>query len=124
MRLVDITGKTLKHTIMIAKNITELRNKFGYTQKNIADYLDIATSLYGFYETEMRPIPVKHVSKLALLYNVEEYDLYEENPEQQELLTAFAFRADYIESGDLETISEFKKIVLNYYQLTKALENE
>jgi hypothetical protein len=59
-----------------------------------------------------------------LLYNIEEYDLYEENPEKQSLITAFAFRADELSAYDMQTISKFKKIIHNYINMSIALKNE
>jgi hypothetical protein len=50
--------------------------------------------------------------------------MYQEEPQQMQLLSAFAFRADELQTKDLKSISEFKKIVLNYFHLSTALQNE
>jgi transcriptional regulator with XRE-family HTH domain len=109
---------------MMSENIRALRKKLGYTQEQIADYLGISTAAVTQYETGARVVPASTVSKLALLFNVEEYELYQEEPKQQQLLSAFAFRADELQSKDLKSISEFKKVVLNYFHLSMALRNE
>jgi transcriptional regulator with XRE-family HTH domain len=109
---------------MIASNIRELRKKLGYTQEQIAEYLDVSAAAITQYETGTRVVPAKAVTKLAILFNVDEYELYQEEPQQQQLLSAFAFRADELQAKDLKTISEFKKIVLNYFHLSKALKDE
>lgn len=108
---------------MIPENIRSLRLKLGYTQAQIAEYLEISTAAVTQYETGARVIPASTVSKLALLFNVDEYELYKEEPKQQQLLTAFAFRADELQQQDLKSITEFKKIVLNYFHLSNKLMN-
>ncbi len=107
----------------ISKNIRELRNKFGYTQAFIAEYLNITPAAVNQYENDARTIPVTVIEKLAILYNVDEYDLYEENPEKQIVLSAFAFRADELNAIDLQQICKFKKIISNYINMSEALIN-
>ena len=109
---------------MMSENIRVLRKKLGYTQEQIAEYLGISTAAVTQYETGTRVVPASTVSKLALLFNVDEYELYQEEPQQQQLLSAFAFRADELQSQDLKSISEFKKVVLNYFHLSIELRNE
>jgi len=109
---------------MLSDNIRLLRNKFGYSQIQVANYLGLSQPAINQYENDSRNIPADVVSKLALLYNVEEFDLYSENPQQNALLSAFAFRAAEFSDDDLRAISAFKKIVLNYYHLSEALKNE
>lgn len=109
---------------MLAENIRALRKKLGYTQEQIAEHLGVSTAAVTQYETGVRVVPSTTVSKLALLFNIDEYELYQEEPQQQQFLSAFAFRAEELESQDLKSISEFKKVVLNYFHLTRALQNE
>jgi transcriptional regulator with XRE-family HTH domain len=109
---------------MLSKNIRALRESLGYTQANIATYLGITPSAVNQYENDSRPIPAEAVSQLALLFNVEEYELYQESPQQQQLLSAFAFRANEFADTDLKVISAFKKIVLNYFYIRKAIADE
>jgi len=109
---------------MMSENIRELRKKLGYTQEQIAEYLGISTAAVTQYETGARVVPAATVSKLALLFSIEEYEMYQEDPQQQQLLSAFAFRADELQSQDLKSISEFKKVVLNYFHLSTELRNE
>ena len=109
---------------MMSKNIRALRKKLGYTQEQIAEYLGISTAAVTQYETGARVVPSTTVSKLALLFSIEEYELYQEDPQQQQLLSAFAFRANELQSQDLKSISEFKKVVLNYFHLSTELRTE
>lgn len=106
---------------MISENIRSLRIKSGYTQGQVSEYLGISTAAVTQYETGSRVVPAATVSKLALLFNVDEFELYQDEPHQQQLLSAFAFRAGELQSQDLKSISEFKKIVLNYFHLSNEL---
>ena len=108
---------------MLSDNIRALRKKTGYTQEQIAEYLGVSTAAVTQYETSTRTVPSSVVSKLALLFNVDEYELYQKDPQQQQLLSSFAFRADDLQIQDLKSISEFKKIVLNYFHLSNELRN-
>lgn len=108
---------------MLAENIRSLRLKLGYTQEQVAEYLGVSTAAVTQYETKARAIPATTVSKLAILFNVEEFELYQDEPKQQSLLAAFAFRATELGPKDLKSISEFKKIVLNYFHLSSELKN-
>ncbi|MDD4404050.1 MAG: helix-turn-helix transcriptional regulator [Parabacteroides sp.] len=101
-----------------------LRDKYNFTQVQIASYLNITSSAVNQYESGVRPVPADVVSKLAVLFNVDEYDLYEEDPQQQNLMTAFAFRADELTDEDIKSVSAFRKIVTNYFHLSNALSNE
>lgn len=109
---------------MLSKNIRALRESLGYTQAQVANYLGVTSSAVNQYENDARTISTETVSKIALLFNVEEYELYQENPQQQQLLSAFAFRANEFVDEDLKSVSSFKKIVLNYFHLSKALTDE
>lgn len=114
----------MENKSIISKNIRDLRSKFGYTQAFIAEYLNITGAAVNQYENDARTIPTIVIEKLALLYNVDEYDLYEENPEKQGLISAFAFRAGDISAVDMQNISKFKKIVNNYINMSIALQHE
>jgi transcriptional regulator with XRE-family HTH domain len=113
----------MENTTVISKNIRELRNTFGYTQAFIAEYLNITPAAVNQYENDARTIPESVIGKLAVLYNVDEFDLYEENPEKQVVLTSFAFRADELTAADMQQISKFKKIITNYINMSEALVN-
>lgn len=113
----------METTNQLSRNIKNLREKFAYTQAFVAEYLAITPAAVNQYENDARAIPEYVVEKLALLYNVEEFDLYEEDPSKQRLLTSFAFRADEITAEDMNTISRFKKIITNYVNMSSALAN-
>jgi len=107
----------------ISKNIRELRTKFGYTQAFIAEYLNITPAAVNQYENDARSIPESVVEKLAILFNVDEYEMYEENPEKQLIVSSFAFRADELSAADMQQVGKFRKIIANYINMSIALSN-
>jgi len=109
---------------IVTKNLRSLRDKFGYTQTFIAEYLNITPAAVNQYEKDARTILISAIEKLALLYNVKEHELYEKNPEKQSVITAFAFRVSEITPLDMQNISKFKKIIYNYINMSNAIENE
>ncbi len=55
---------------MYKDRIKFLRERYGYTQKNIADILKIDRGLYAQYEIEYSIIPIKHLIKIANYFKV------------------------------------------------------
>ncbi|HBC31140.1 MAG TPA: hypothetical protein DC024_07860 [Clostridiales bacterium] len=54
----------------MAKRLTELRNAKGLAQKDIAEYLGITKSAYGFYEQNRREPSPEIIKKLADYFDV------------------------------------------------------
>jgi len=108
---------------IISKNIKDLRVKFGYTQAFIAEYLNLTAAAVNQYENDARTIPTSVIEKLAILFDVDEYDLYEENPEKRQLISSFAFRAGELSAQDMQSVSKFKKVILNYLNMSSAQAN-
>ena len=50
--------------------IRDLREDCDLTQQNVADYLHCSQSLYAYYESGKRNLPVDNLIALAKLYNV------------------------------------------------------
>ena len=50
--------------------IRDLREDADLTQQNVADYLHCSQSLYAYYESGRRNLPVDNLIALAKLYNV------------------------------------------------------
>lgn len=115
---------TANPNIIIGKNLKSLREKMELTQEALAKYLDTSREQIGYYEIGQRSIPTNQLSRLAKLFCMNEYDFYEEDLHGRNINIAFAFRADQLEAQDLESIAQFKKIVLNYMSMKKVLINE
>jgi transcriptional regulator with XRE-family HTH domain len=106
------------------KNIQALRTKFGLTQEALARYLNTSREQISYYEVGSRPVSSLHLSKLADLFCMNEYDFYEEDMDNRKLNIVFAFRADTLQQTDLVSIAKFKKIVRNYLNMKKVLADE
>ena len=50
--------------------LKELREDKDYLQKDIANILQTTQSYYAQYENGHRPLPIEHLKKLSLFYNV------------------------------------------------------
>lgn len=106
-------------------NLALLRKNFGYTKQYIADYLGVTSQAVTQFENDSRTIPVTFLQKLALLYNVEAFDLFNDNLEGIALPTTFSgFGTDELSPSDVRQVARFKKIVSNYINMVKALEKE
>ena len=105
----------------IGRNINAHRLKLNLKQDQIADFLGIKRENISYYENGTREIPIQYLEKLADLFGVELYDLMESNLAHQEANIAFAFRADQLDSVNLENISRFKKIVKNYIKMKEQI---
>lgn len=110
--------------IIIGQNIKILREKMGLTQEALAQYLGTKRESIGYYEIGQRSIPSAQLSKLANLFCMNEYDFYEQDVQNKNINIAFAFRAEELQTQDLESIARFKKIVRNYISMKKAADNE
>jgi transcriptional regulator with XRE-family HTH domain len=103
-----------------AENLRILRTRCGYTQDTVSAYLGITQSAYNKYEAGVNDVPMETLEKLALLYNVEEYDLLAGNMENMQADMVFAFRKGDA-NVDLTQIAQFQKIVKNYLEMTDEL---
>lgn len=50
--------------------LKEIRTKKGYTQKNIADYLQVSVNVYSRYELEKRQPGIDNLIKMADFFDV------------------------------------------------------
>lgn len=105
----------------LAKNIKDFRVRLNLTQDKLAEYLGVTRGEINYFENEKRTVPSVLIPKLANLFGVDEYDLYEDDDAINNLNIAFAFRASNISSEDLNTIGNFKKIALNYLKIKNVL---
>ena len=105
-------------------NIRMLRNKVGLTQEALAQYLNTSREQIAYYESGSRLVSSLHLSKLADLFCMNEYDFFEENLINKNINIAFAFRADTLQPTDLASIAKFKKIVRNYINMRNVAGNE
>lgn len=99
--------------------IKSLREKFGYLQENVAEFLGVSRELVSMYETGEREVPIDNLEKLSNLFGLEAECFFAENPEEAMAHVAFAFRKNELEASDLQEIASFGKIVKNYLKIKK-----
>lgn len=100
--------------------IKTLREQGGFTQRNIANYLNVDQSLISMVEKGKRALTADMLERLADLLGVQISAFREGEIELKPL--SFALRASEINEEDLETISSINRIALNSVFMTKLLE--
>lgn len=95
----------------IMEKLKELRINSNYTQKQLADFLDIDQTTLSKIESGERSISMAKAERLALLYG---YDINSiKNQNQLSSPVKIAFRASEVSKDDLNAIAEINKIVFN-----------
>ena len=56
--------------------LKSIRVKFGYKQKEIADFLDVSVATYAKWEKNNSKMPLDKLQKLCEKYNVELTDIF------------------------------------------------
>lgn len=105
--------------VRIGNRIKAFREHSGFTQKNIAAYLQVDQSLVSMVESGKRALTADMLEKLADLFGVSLKDL-EEGKKEQTL--SFALRASEIDETDMETIRVMNRIALNSRLMSELLE--
>ena len=104
---------------IVGKNLSELRRKNGYTQKQVSDYLGITQSNLSKIENGERNFNMTLLDKLCSLYNcTHEYLLGEGNIPEKSSIT---FRSD--EKGDLNIVAKMNEIT-GFLKLLRKLDED
>lgn len=114
----------MEQNTIIGNNIKAFREKLGLNQESVANFLGVTREMISYYEQGNRNIPTVSISKLANLFGVDEYDLFEPNAEQASANVALAFRINDFNEVDLESMAKFRKIVNNYLGMKRLIANE
>lgn len=91
-------------------SLKQLREINGYTQSQIASFLNMDQSMVNRIEAGTRNISVTDLEKLLCLYGVE-YSKYVQNQTSKNI--KMAYRAKERSKEDLDHIMMIKKIALN-----------
>jgi transcriptional regulator with XRE-family HTH domain len=101
------------------EKLVGLRKQIGLTQKQMADFLDIDQSYISKIESGERSVPLEVAEKMSLLCG---YDpSYFFSDEQIEGLNV-SFRANTLDSKDLEAIARVNEIAVNLRFMKKIAE--
>lgn len=110
---------------VISRNFKMLRGKLGLSQQEMADYLNLPSrESISQYENGQRDIPLNVLESCCNLFGVELIDLFEEEEGNVVSNIHFAFRAGDLNKIDMQSISQFKKIIGNYQRMKRILGNE
>ena len=55
---------------MLFKRLRDMREDHDFKQRDVADYLGIAQTVYSRYERGFQTIPLEHLIRLSQLYQV------------------------------------------------------
>lgn len=96
-----------------------MREQSGFTQINIAKYLQVDQSLISKIEKNERSIASDMLEKLSALFGVPIESFSEESVPANRI--SFSLRASEINEDDLETISAINRIAMNLSFMTRLL---
>lgn len=109
---------------MLTKRLKELRNEKDILQKDVANYLNITTSAYGFYEQGKRTPDSETLTKLANFFEVSvDYllgrtNIKNNNPLDKDITLALHSEYDYDDLPEeaRKEISNFIKYMRDKYK--------
>jgi|SRR5690606_30213131 len=108
---------TAKKQNVIGSNLKMIREHLGYTQDDLAKYLNVSRPTISYIETGERDCSFEHLECLSELFNMDLADLLEEDKNTQILNCVFAFRTNELTATDLHSIADFQLIVKNYIKI-------
>lgn len=101
----------------VGQRLKQLRKKHHYTQRDVADFLNLSQSLMAKVETGERNLKLTEILKLSSLYMVpEEYILYGEGEPGRQ------FFVKDNKKIRLETIQRMNKICSNLLEMSELYE--
>lgn len=104
----------------IYERLKNLREKAGFRQGQIADYLGVTQTFISKVETGERNLTVEQLEKIVNLYG---YSLDVFNALNEEVNPIqFAFRAQDVSQDDLSAIADISRIAINCRFMAKLLE--
>ena len=106
----------------VGERFSELRNRSGLTQSQIANYLNVDQSYISKYEKNERQFSVDILEKAAALFGCPIEYFTDETSEYVPI--PIALRAIFVTTEDLETIAAINKIALNLRFMESLLEGE
>lgn len=105
----------------IGKRLRTVRESTGFTQEQVAKYLDVKREIISYIETGARPVSTLMLRKLADLYGYKFSYFVDESVKEEGPQVSMAFRVSDLSDSDLPIIAKVKKIALNLDSLYKLL---
>lgn len=104
------------------RNIKRLREEAGFSQKNIAEYLNIDQSLISLIEKGERKASLSMIESLSALFCCEVKQILkgDENGNKYRI----AFRAKNMESEDMQALAAINRIALNQMRMEQISKEE
>lgn len=110
---------------ILAKNFKMLRGKLDLSQQEMANYLNLPSrESISQYENGKREIPLNVLESCCNLFGIELIEMFEEDETKMQSSLQFAFRANDLCIDDMNSISQFKKIIGNYKRMKRIVANE
>lgn len=103
--------------------IKGLREKYGYTQDKVADFLGIKREMISFFENGEREVSLGVLEKLSDLFGVDLDVFFVDNIDEALAEVVFAFRKDDFDNDDMEAMADFGRIVKNYLKINNLYGN-
>lgn len=104
----------------VGSNFKAIRTQNGFTQEQMANYLDVDRSLLAKFEQGERKLGVAVLERACNLFGC---TLAEIDGRNEYVPLATAFRAKDLTIDDMKAVSQIQKIVLNLQRM-KKLEKE
>lgn len=108
----------------IGQKLKEARKTSGFTQEQVAKYLDLKRENVSYYETGTRQIDTITLNKLAELYGYSLMYFLNQDSVDEEAGVATAFRASGLSNEDLKVVTWARKFAQNLDSLSELLEEK
>jgi transcriptional regulator with XRE-family HTH domain len=119
---------------LISKRLKKFREELGFTQKQIADALNIERSTYAYYETGKTTPDINTIGKLLKIFNTT-YSHLLEGSKEEPLLVFKDIKtsknndnpntiSDSPENLDITKLTKEEKQILIYFRLSSAEQKE
>lgn len=113
-------GETIENKSKLrGERFKEIRSTHGYTQEQLANFLQIDRTLLAKFEKGERSLGVSVLEKACGLFGC---SLLELESDKTYAPLAVAFRAKELTIDDMEAVSKIQKLVLNTQKMKKLEE--
>lgn len=106
----------------IGNRLKEVRGAAGFTQEQVARFLDVKRETISYIETGARPVSTVMLRKLADLYGYRMSFFLDERAKDTGPQVAIAFRMSDLGPDDLPVIADARRIASNLDSLYRLLE--